>query len=150
MKELLAIVVATAVAQPVPPHPGYTIFDPVSLYFEHGSAELNENYQDMARRFAELAARPELQEQKLLIMGHADSSGHSSYNMLLSCRRALAVRDRLLAEGVAPERLLVEGHGENRVIVDAGDDDNRRVAILFVGEPSLQEWRRRYGAGRPC
>ena len=48
----------------------------------------------------------------LRIEGHADGSGSSAWNLDLSRRRAAAVREGLIARGIAPERLDVVGSGE--------------------------------------
>ena len=46
------------------------------------------------------------------IEGHTDSVGSKSSNQLLSERRANAVRDYLIANGIAAERLTAAGFGE--------------------------------------
>lgn len=57
-----------------------------------------------------LRAHPEV--RLLRIEGHADAIGTPAYNYELSLRRAQAVRDALVARGIAPERLLPIGAGE--------------------------------------
>jgi outer membrane protein OmpA-like peptidoglycan-associated protein len=47
------------------------------------------------------------------IEGHADAPGTSRYNLDLSLKRAQAVKERLVALGVAPERLEVVASGES-------------------------------------
>ncbi len=76
----------------------------------------------------------------LEIEGHADGSGSDEYNDALSLRRAEAIRDWLIAHGVAPERLRVAARGE-RAPVETNDDgagreQNRRVRFrVLVEEP---------------
>lgn len=48
------------------------------------------------------------------IAGYASASGTVEYNQKLSERRAIAVRDYLIKEGIAPERLTTIGYGESR------------------------------------
>lgn len=50
----------------------------------------------------------------LRIDGHADALGSPAYNYALSVRRAAAVRDALVARGIAAERLDPVGSGEAR------------------------------------
>jgi outer membrane protein OmpA-like peptidoglycan-associated protein len=69
------------------------------------------------------------------IKGHTDSSGGDTINQPLSERRALAVADALIAQGVLRERLFVEGLS-SRVPVASnataeGRAQNRRVEILI-------------------
>jgi len=144
---IAAAILAAGAGQPS--RNGPTIFDPASVYFKNGSAQLTPNYREFLSRFAEIASRPDSRDWRFLVMGHTDASGSARQNMLLSCRRARAVRDYLIELGVSPNRIIAEGHGAERPIPGA-DDDNRRVDFLVIGDPSLIEWRQRMGFGRPC
>lgn len=65
------------------------------------------------------------------VEGHTDSVGSDAYNQNLSERRAKAVREALIGEGVDSSRVNAVGHGEARPIADnatdAGRAMNRRV-----------------------
>jgi outer membrane protein OmpA-like peptidoglycan-associated protein len=65
----------------------------------------------------------------ILVEGHTDATGSDAYNMLLSFRRAEAVKEYLVAHGVAPERLHVAGMGRSMPLnaKDPYAADNRRV-----------------------
>lgn len=67
------------------------------------------------------------------IAGFTDSTGSEAYNQGLSERRAVAVRDYLVANGVAPAQLTVRGYGESNPVATnntrAGRAQNRRVEI---------------------
>lgn len=67
------------------------------------------------------------------IKGHTDLSGGYPYNMVLSNRRALEVRDYLVARGVASTRMTTTPCGPNNPVNgNTGPDfDNRRVEIVF-------------------
>lgn len=73
----------------------------------------------------------------IIAEGHTDSIGTEAYNLKLSLRRAQAVRDYLVAHGMAPDRIRIEGFGETRPVAtnDTADGraQNRRVE-LHVGE----------------
>lgn len=66
------------------------------------------------------------------IQGHTDSDGPAEVNLDLSQRRADAVRDYLVEQGVDPARLNATGYGETALKIDPEDSDddkalNRRI-----------------------
>jgi outer membrane protein OmpA-like peptidoglycan-associated protein len=67
------------------------------------------------------------------IAGHTDSTGSQAYNQQLSERRANAVKQYLVGQGVMPNRILAAGFGENRPVATnqtaQGRQANRRVDI---------------------
>ncbi|MCK5353890.1 MAG: OmpA family protein [Methyloprofundus sp.] len=68
--------------------------------------------------------------------GHTDSTGPEAYNLGLSERRAQAVKDHLVSQGVDPSRLTVQGFGESQPIADndtaEGRAENRRVGFKIT------------------
>ena len=77
------------------------------------------------------------------VEGHADERGPSDYNQQLSARRARAVADYLIKEGVASERLEVTGYGEEKPLVQGSGEPvwskNRRVQFTILGRRDLSE-----------
>ncbi|HSM99763.1 MAG TPA: OmpA family protein, partial [Rudaea sp.] len=69
------------------------------------------------------------------IEGHTDSSGNTRANQVLSQRRADAVRDALIAAGVAARRITAVGLGESQPVADNGTEEgrarNRRVDVIL-------------------
>ena len=69
----------------------------------------------------------------LEVQGHTDSQGKDAYNLDLSRRRAAAVVDALVAQGVEASRLRSQGFGEQVPVADnateAGRATNRRVEL---------------------
>ena len=74
------------------------------------------------------------------VAGHADSTGPDDYNQALSQRRADAVAQSLVSNGVQAVRVVAVGFGEARPIADnataSGRQANRRVEIKLVGVTS--------------
>jgi OmpA-OmpF porin, OOP family len=67
--------------------------------------------------------------------GHTDTVGTARYNMALSIRRANAVRDVLVREGIPATQIVVVGRGETQLLVPTPDNinepRNRRVEIVI-------------------
>jgi len=65
--------------------------------------------------------------------GHADERGTREYNMALGERRATAVKEFLVLQGVAVERIEVISYGEERAAAYGSNDEtwslNRRVKL---------------------
>lgn len=75
-------------------------------------------------------------EIKVEVAGYTDSRGLRKFNVGLSQRRAEAVRDYLVAKGIAADRLTAKGYGPDKPITDnetsSGQADNRRVEIRIL------------------
>ncbi|HYA93444.1 MAG TPA: OmpA family protein [Thermodesulfobacteriota bacterium] len=71
--------------------------------------------------------------------GYTDSSGTDAYNISLSERRAVAVKDYLIKEaGVSSPKIRVVGHGKADPVADnktaEGRAKNRRVEISILSD----------------
>lgn len=73
-------------------------------------------------------------KRDIRIEGHTDSSGEKGYNLDLSQRRADAVRDFLIENGIGAERITARGQGEEKAVASndtaEGRRENRRVEVL--------------------
>lgn len=78
----------------------------------------------------------------LLIVGHTDALGSSSYNQDLSARRALAASRYLGARGVASTRLRTSGRGELEPIAtndtEYGRSLNRRIEVAIIANEATR------------
>jgi outer membrane protein OmpA-like peptidoglycan-associated protein len=75
------------------------------------------------------------------IEGFTDSMGSDDMNQSLSQRRADAVKNYLVGQGVASNRLSSSGRGENAPIADNGSAEgrqqNRRVEVV-INQPTIE------------
>ena len=75
---------------------------------------------------------------KLQIEGYTDSIGSDEYNQTLSDKRAEAVRDYLVSQGVSMNNVTAQGMGKADPVADnstaAGRQLNRRVEMIVSGD----------------
>jgi outer membrane protein OmpA-like peptidoglycan-associated protein len=80
---------------------------------------------------------------KIKLQGHTDNRGTDEYNIMLSQKRADAVRDYMVSKGISKDRIIAKGIGSKRQLVpndNNGQDDpegrarNRRVEFKIVPE----------------
>lgn len=73
-------------------------------------------------------------ERKLTVEGYTDSQGSSSYNMVLSQKRADVVREYLISRGYPSDLIQAQGIGEESPVANnntaEGRANNRRVEIV--------------------
>ncbi len=76
--------------------------------------------------------------RKVLIEGHTDNVGSSTYNIDLSLRRADAVASVLKDKGIDESRIVTKGYGELYPVAEnssaSGKQQNRRVEIVILNE----------------
>jgi peptidoglycan-associated lipoprotein len=77
---------------------------------------------------------------RAVIEGHADEQGTREYNLALGARRASAVRDFMVAQGVADSRLSTVTFGKERPIEVCSEErcyaQNRRAVTVLSAGPS--------------
>jgi outer membrane protein OmpA-like peptidoglycan-associated protein len=103
-----------------------------AVLFKHNSADLLPIARERLREVA-LVLKEYGDGNKIVIEGHTDSRGKDEYNRQLSEKRAMAVRDYLVSEGVSETVVTAVGRGESEPIAsnDSADGraNNRRVEI---------------------
>ena len=103
----------------------------VQVHFKSNSTEITgadaitlNSLADQVRRLPTLSGE---------LGGHTDSQGPEAFNLALSQRRALAVRDYLSSRGLTVTQLAVKGYGESQPTADnttvEGRQQNRRVVL---------------------
>jgi outer membrane protein OmpA-like peptidoglycan-associated protein/protocatechuate 3,4-dioxygenase beta subunit len=103
--------------------------------FDFGKATLRPEAAPIVEELARLLiAQPDI--VRLEVQGHTDNVGGVPFNQALSQARADAVRDALVARGVALEKLVATGYGPTRPLAPNDTDDgrarNRRVQFVVV------------------
>jgi len=105
-----------------------------TVHFAYDSSAVRSD--DQANVDAVAAALSAEAANKVLIEGHCDERGTEGYNMSLGERRALAVREALVAKGVSPDRVRTISYGEAKPAVDAHDESawsaNRRGEFILL------------------
>ncbi|MDR1050231.1 MAG: OmpA family protein [Deltaproteobacteria bacterium] len=107
-----------------------------SQFFDFDKAEVKSAFLPRLQYAAELIVKnPQI--GVVTIAGHTDAKGTDEYNMELGRKRAQAVRDILVKNGVPAERLEVQSFGKSRPIAENDTEEgrakNRRVEF-HVGD----------------
>lgn len=104
------------------------------ILFDVNSASVKPGAYDEINRVANVLNQ--YPQTNLMIAGHTDSTGSEAYNQQLSERRAAAVKNALVSNGVSAMRINTIGFGESRPIADNSTDYgrqlNRRVEITIT------------------
>ena len=102
------------------------------FYFEFDSAVLVPEARAALTAHAEYLRNA---SKSVRLEGHADERGSREYNMALGERRANAVRDFLVVQGVNASSLEVISYGEERAAVSGTGESswsqNRRVEVKY-------------------
>ena len=114
--------------------PGDTILiQDTVIYFDFDTARISARYSEsLAAHARRLAGNPGL---NVRLEGHADERGSREYNIGLAERRAQAVRQALMLQGVAAAQITTVSYGEERPASQGSDEEawqlNRRVEIVY-------------------
>ena len=109
------------------------------LRFEKGSARIENS------SLGSLDGLLRLLQQNLGVVvqvnGYTDNVGSEDTNQRLSQRRADAVADYLIKQGIDAFRITTLGYGERRPVAGNGTEQgrlkNRRVAVLLLGQNEI-------------
>jgi OOP family OmpA-OmpF porin len=128
LEELEALIVPAPVAAAEPAMPDIYI-----VYFDWDRVDIRP---DAAAVIADVIGdAASMGSPGISVTGHTDLSGSVDYNMDLSLRRADAVRDALIAGGVAAGQITTAGRGEAEPAVPTADgvreQANRRAEIII-------------------
>ncbi|HJQ85575.1 MAG TPA: OmpA family protein [Candidatus Binatia bacterium] len=124
--------VVQAPPPPPPPSKGTKIATVGSANFDFDRASLKPSGRDVLDGAVKtMRDNPTL---SVVIEGHTDSVGSDAYNERLSERRANAVKDYLVRQGISSSRITTRGYGESRPVAsndtEEGRAQNRRAEII--------------------
>jgi peptidoglycan-associated lipoprotein len=104
------------------------------IYFDFDTANIQPQYSEVLSAHARrLVANPDM---SVRLEGHADERGSREYNIGLGERRAQAVRQALMLQGVSSVQITTVSYGEERPAATGSDEEawalNRRVEIIYT------------------
>lgn len=104
---------------------------PDNITFDNNQSRLRVTFQEVLNAVTQVLRK--YPDTVLEVVGHTDSVGSDEYNLSLSERRANAVANYLIQNGVSPDRLDVFGAGEKQPVAtnatELGRSLNRRVEL---------------------
>lgn len=110
-----------------------------TVNFEFDSSNLTATAKSNLDKLATVLANNP--DTNINIYGYTDSKGSDSYNLSLSDRRAQAVKNYLISQGVSASRMITKGMGEQDPIADntseAGRAQNRRVEFAITANEKM-------------
>lgn len=121
------------------------------IYFEYGAENVRSvSYPLLDQVAAVILELPE--GRRIRVEGYTDSDGHAEFNLDLSYRRARAVVEYLIRQGVPAERLSYVGYGEASPVAPNDTQDgralNRRVEFTIVNPEDAERPTPRGRGGR--
>lgn len=107
-----------------------------NIYFDYDKADIRPESMPSIEKIARLMNLEKYRDLRVRIEGHTDHTASRTYNQTLSERRAAAVKDALVANGVASDRLENVGYGEDRPIAPNVTPEqranNRRIEFKVI------------------
>lgn len=129
------VVYEEPVAEPVKAEPVVVMTKTLRTHFDFDKSIVREEDKAQIREVSD-AMRNSAGSTATLV-GHTDSRGTDEYNQSLSERRAAAVRDEMISEGVSPDAIEAYGRGESEPVASndtaEGRQENRRVEAVVTG-----------------
>lgn len=112
---------------------------PANVTFANDDASINPSFYGSLNQLANTMIQ--YNQTSINVAGHTDSNGSDSYNLSLSQRRAMSVKNYLVSQGVPAYRIQTTGYGESMPIAsnstDSGRAQNRRVELSIIAPQSL-------------
>ena len=104
---------------------------PSGILFDVDKADVKPSARESIAKAAEVLVK--YPDTYITVEGHTDSTGTAEYNQKLSERRADAVRNLLVRDGVPASRISIKGYGASNPVADnstpEGRQSNRRVQL---------------------
>jgi len=110
-----------------------------AVLFKSNEATLAPAATDKLHQVAEVLLRND--QSGIVVVGHTDSRGNADSNQVLSQKRAQAVVDYFVSQGVTQSRIEARGMGEAQPVAEnespEGRANNRRVEIVIPKQQDL-------------
>jgi len=108
------------------------------IHFDFNKAEIKKEYMPLLNEVVKiLKENPKI---SIRIEGYTDDIGSKAYNEKLALRRAMAVKDYLVRQGIDAQRIEVVGFGKEKFIAEnntsIGRLTNRRAEFIVIQVPS--------------
>ncbi len=104
-----------------------------SIYFDFGDYSVSSS---MENKIAENTNIVNKHNNQIKLEGNCDEFGTDEYNYALGLKRAKAVKDSLISEGIAASRIVIISYGESNPVCSSPTDScyarNRRVDLRLV------------------
>lgn len=115
-------------------HSDVAAMEQQAVQFEFDSSDLTSEAESKLDDFIASMEEVDPQEVELLIKGYTDSQGSEEYNQALATRRAEAVKEYLLEQGLPSDNLKIEAVGETSSdsVASTSADGSRRVMVEMV------------------
>jgi outer membrane protein OmpA-like peptidoglycan-associated protein len=111
------------------------IDDKTIIYFPYGSTKKIDDA-EVESYLDEVISRIKDSGEKVILTGHTDNDGSSSFNIELGERRAVAVQDYFIKKGITPSKVIVRSKGETEPIAsndsEEGRAKNRRTELQIL------------------
>jgi peptidoglycan-associated lipoprotein len=104
-----------------------------TVYFDYDSYVVAPRYSNIISENATFIGANA--QRQVPIEGNTDSRGSAEYNIALGEKRAMAVRDALILQGVNTSQVSIVSYGEEKLTCDGNDESchgqNRRAEIVY-------------------
>jgi len=118
---------------PPPPAPAPQLQRAFQVFFDFDKSDITAAAQKVIQQAAQSIKQGNL--TRINVTGHTDTVGSAKYNQALSERRAAAVKQALVTEGVGANDIVTRGVGKTDLLVPTGDGvrepQNRRAEIVL-------------------
>jgi len=108
------------------------VFQPI--YFDYDKAEIRPEYHDFLIKMIRVVDGHT--DLRIKVTGHTDADGSDAYNVDLSKKRAQALIDFFVANGLSKDRIEIDFKGETLPVdsnsTPEGKQHNRRVDFAFI------------------
>ncbi|HIQ27561.1 MAG TPA: hypothetical protein EYH42_03575 [Sulfurovum sp.] len=104
-----------------------------SIYFDFGDYSVSPSMENKIVQNTNIVNK---HNNQIKIEGNCDEFGTDEYNYALGLKRAKAVKDSLISEGIASNRMVIISYGESNPVCSSPTDScyarNRRVDLRLV------------------